>query len=305
MRRAGPTRNPHGLEHTPGGSSSGSAAAVACGTCLLALGTQTVGSVIRPAAFCGVVGLKPSFGRLSSGGLVFYSRSADHVGLFAQDIEAIRAAARVVYGHWRPSLEVPDAPLPVIGVPEGPYLAQATDLALSELDGQLAALAAAGYEIRRVPAFADIMDINQRHRMMTSAEFAAEHSEWFSDQETAYRPRTAATIKSGMEVPAAELLAARQGRTALRKRLEEKMRAAAIDLWASPPATGPAPRGIDTTGDPIMNLPWTHAGLPVVTVPAGLVPPGLPVGIQLAAAYGRDEGLLTWAEGIADVIGGD
>jgi len=99
----GPTRNPHNPAHTPGGSSSGSAAAVAAGLCQLALGTQTIGSVIRPAAFCGVVGFKPSFGRIPTSGLVYFSRTIDHVGLFTQDLDGMELAASVLCRDWQPS----------------------------------------------------------------------------------------------------------------------------------------------------------------------------------------------------------
>jgi Asp-tRNA(Asn)/Glu-tRNA(Gln) amidotransferase A subunit family amidase len=124
----GPTRNPHNSAHTPGGSSSGSAAAVAAGMCNLALGTQTIGSVIRPAAYCGIVGFKPSYDRIPTQGLVYFSRTVDHVGLFTQDVAGMALAASVLCREWRSDLVEPDEAsgrgLPVLGVPDGPYLAQ-------------------------------------------------------------------------------------------------------------------------------------------------------------------------------------
>jgi len=104
----GPTVNPHNTRHTPGGSSSGSAAACAAGMCLLALGTQTVGSVIRPAAFCGIVGMKPSFDRIPTEGIVYFSRSCDHVGFFTQDVPGARLAARVLCSDWQENLAMPN-----------------------------------------------------------------------------------------------------------------------------------------------------------------------------------------------------
>ena len=113
----GPTRNPHNLAHTPGGSSSGSAAAVAAGFCPLALGTQTIGSVIRPAAFCGIVGFKPSYGRISTDGLVFFSPSLDTVGFFTQGVAGIALVAPFLCKDWKPAeLET----LPVLGIPTAP-----------------------------------------------------------------------------------------------------------------------------------------------------------------------------------------
>src|SRR2546423_3239199 len=127
----GPTRNPCNLAHTPGGSSSGSAAAVAAGYCPLALGTQTVGSVIRPAAFCGVVGFKPTYGRLSSDGVIPFAPSLDHVGLFTPDAGGMLLAARILFDAWE--LPSGEERLPVLGVPEGPYLEQASTAALRAL----------------------------------------------------------------------------------------------------------------------------------------------------------------------------
>ena len=134
----GPTRNPHNLAHTPGGSSSGSAAAVAAGITPLALGTQTIGSVIRPAAFCGIVGFKPTYNRIPPEGLLFFSRSADHVDLFTQDVAGMQLAASVTCADWQPYLA---AGKPVLGVPAGPYLAQASDEALAAFEEQVMRLA--------------------------------------------------------------------------------------------------------------------------------------------------------------------
>lgn len=300
----GPTRNPHNLEHTPGGSSSGSAAAVACGTCLLALGTQTIGSVIRPAAYCGIIGVKPSHGRVPTSGLVYFSRTADHVGFFAQDVAAARMGARVLYDSWHDDRGLAPDRLPVLGVPAGPYLEQAGPGGRAALRVQLEALAARGYPVREVPVMPDLAAINHRHRRMVAAEAAAEHSEWFGSHASLYRPRTAAIIRDGMTVGPAELAAARAGCLELRRALEEAMAEHGLDLWASPPAPGTAPRGLDSTGDSSLNLPWTHAGLPVVTVPGGSDAAGLPYGLQLAGRFGDDEPLLAWAEGIAAVTAG-
>lgn len=299
----GQTRNPHHLGHTPGGSSSGSAAAVASGTAMLAIGSQTIGSVIRPAAYCGIVGLKPTYGRIAADGVVFYSRSVDHVGLFAQDVATLQAVAPICYLAWRPSPTQPASlARPVIGIPAGPYLEQAEPAALLALEQQAAALAAAGYTVRRVPALADIEAINRRHGLLIRAELACEHRPWFAAQEHLYRPRTAQAIREGRMVDPTDTEAARAGRATLRHELERQMVAAGIDLWASPAATGPAPAGIHSTGNSIMNLPWTHAGLPTITVPAGLAQDDLPLGLQLTAAADADEALLGWAAGIETIL---
>ena len=299
----GPTRNPYHLEHTPGGSSSGSAAAVAAGLCELALGTQTIGSVIRPAAFCGIVGYKPTYNRIPTAGLIFFSPSAYHVGLFTQDVEGMRLAARVVCTGWDTAKEEKASQRrPVLGVPEGPYLEQAEPEGLSAFDRQVRALERAGYDVRRVPALTDIETINRWHRRMIAAEFAQVHAAWFAQYGHLYRPRTAELIREGQQVTAAALAESRAGQTRYREALHELMDREGIDVWICPAAPGPAPRGLGSTGNPIMNLPWTYMGLPAVTVPAGRATNGLPLGLQCVARWNEDEALLVWAEDIARVL---
>src|SRR5713226_1982898 len=150
----GPTRNPHNLEHTPGGSSSGSAAAVAAGLCPVAFGSQTIGSVIRPAAFCGIVGFKPSSGRIATDGVIPISISLDHVGLFTQDIAGMRLAAPLLIRDWE-LINIPDR-LPVLGVPDGAYLAQASAEGLAGLESQIARLKRAGYRVERIKVLDNI-----------------------------------------------------------------------------------------------------------------------------------------------------
>lgn len=296
----GPTRNPHNLEHTPGGSSSGSAAAVAAGFCPIALGTQTIGSVIRPAAFCGIVGFKPSYGRLDRAGLLLCTDSVDHVGLFTRDMIGMEYLFQLLTtGEYLPSQP---GSLPVLGVPDGPYLLQTTLEGLEAFEAQLRRLKAAGYTIRRVPVMNDIAAINNRHKRLVAAEMAGFHSEWFAGYTALYRERTAAVLREGQGVGAAELAEAQAGRAALRTTLEQQMAHAGIDLWVCPPALGAAPKGIEATGDPVMNLPWTHAGMPAISVPAGTTPAGLPLGLQLVAGFGEDEQLLQWAKAIEEKV---
>lgn len=296
----GPTRNPHDPSRTPGGSSSGSAAGVAAGLFHLALGTQTVGSTIRPAAYCGIVGFKPTFGRIPTEGLVAVSASLDTVGLFAQDVSGVRLAASVCCDDWRTDLE----PLPpALGVPEGPYLGRAEPGAAEAFEASMERLAEAGYRIRRVPALADVDDVADRHLRLMHGEMARVHDGWFTEHRAAYRPRTAEAILFGRGVGDEELRRLRPHRRALADRLRGLAEDWGVDVWVSPAATGPAPEGLASTGDSAMNLPWTFAGTPVVTLPAGTSPGGLPLGLQCAAARGRDEELLDWAEGIGEAVG--
>ncbi len=297
----GPTRNPHNLMHTPGGSSSGSAAAVAAGLCPLALGTQTIGSVIRPAAFCGVVGYKPTAQRVPSAGLVYFSRTLDHVGLFTQDVAGAALAAAALCDEWE-EVNLSEDDIPVLGVADGPYLRQATPTALAAFQRQLQRLAVEGYTIWHVPTLLDIAQINQWHRRLAFGEFAREHAARYAEFGHLYRPRTAEIIAQGQQVSDAELDDLRGACLELRDRLEQQMQQAGIDLWVAPAAPGPAPAGLQSTGDPNMNLPWTTVGFPALTVPAGKVD-GLPVGLQLVARFSDDELLLAWAEEIAAIVG--
>lgn len=301
-REPGPTRNPHDLAHTPGGSSSGSAAAVAAGFCQLALGTQTIGSVIRPASYCGVVGYKPSYGRISTKGIVPFSKSADHVGLFSQDVQGIRYVASMLCPGWKTPEGRHLGKLPALGVPEGPYLNQASRESLIAFERQVKILADRGYVIKSVRAFDKIEGIAERHHKMIAGEMARAHKKWFCRYESLYRPQTAALIREGEKVGAQEIKMARTAGQKLRVELETIMAKHKLDLWASPAATGPAPKGLSSTGDPSMNLPWTHAGLPAVTVPTFHGAKELPLGLQLVAPFMADERLLLSAEGIADVV---
>jgi Asp-tRNA(Asn)/Glu-tRNA(Gln) amidotransferase A subunit family amidase len=293
-----PTRNPSALDHTPGGSSSGSAAAVAAGECPLALGTQTVGSVIRPAAFCGVVGYKPSYGRIPREGVIDAAPSVDHVGTFAPDVAGTRRAAGVLCADWEPA--TPDA-RPILGVPEGPYLDQAAAAGHAGLEAAVDALADAGYEVRQVPTLDDIEAVNDRHERLVAAEMALTHTAWYDDYADRYADATADLVERGQDIDVGELVAARNGRKRLRARIAERLEGAGVDLLVSPAAPGPAPEGIDDTGDPVMNLPWTHAGVPAVTVPCGRVG-DRPLGLQVVGRFGADEALLAWAGDMADAV---
>ena len=295
----GPTRNPHHLAHTPGGSSSGSAAAVAAGLVPLANGTQTVGSVIRPAAFCGIVGYKPSFDRIDTTGLVIFSQSADHVGLFTQDVAGMWLAASVLVNDWRNDITADDRP--VLAVPDGPYLQQAE--ALAAFEAQVERLEAAGFSVRRIATLDDIEAIGDLHDDMIAAELAHGHAEWFAEFEHLYRPRTAGMIRRGQSVDADRLQSARAHRLQLRERLQAQLRQAGADVWISPAAPGTAPEGIQSTGNPALNMPWTHAGLPAVTVPAGRDDDNLPLGLQISGAFNDDEHLLLRAGTIAAALG--
>jgi len=284
----GPTRNPRNLAHTPGGSSSGSAAAVAAGHCPLALGSQTIGSVIRPAAFCGVVGYKPSYGRISTAGVIPLAESFDTVGLLASSVSWVERAAAVLCAWWR-RVGVNHAPR--LGIPDGPYLEQASEEALRVLQG---------FDATRVPLREDIEALNAAHWRLLRFEMARHHARWFPRFADRYRPRTAGAVREGLAIADDDAAQIRAGRANVRARIHEAMDTSEVDFWLCPAAAGPAPEGWESTGAPWMQLPWTHAGLPVVTLPWGTAANGLPLGLQLVARFMDDERLLAWAAELED-----
>ncbi len=299
---AGLTRNPHHGGHTPGGSSSGSAAAVGAGLCALTLGSQTVGSISRPAAYCGVVGFKPSYERVSRVGVVPVSASLDHVGFFTSDAGGAKLAASVMIPDWMDI--TPDHP-PVLAVPEGPYLENVSAEGRQSFEETCEKLAAGGYQIKRLNVMPDFSDISKRHMLIMAAEVAQVHADWFGRYEQLYHDKTTSLIRQGMAVSESDLKNALPGREKLRRQLMATMADAGVDLWISPSATSTAPGGLDSTGDPVMNLPWTHCGLPTLSLPSAKNEIGLPFGLQLAGKWYGDESVLAWASGLEKVIAFD
>jgi Asp-tRNA(Asn)/Glu-tRNA(Gln) amidotransferase A subunit family amidase len=295
----GSTRNPHDLEHTPGGSSSGSAASVAAGLCSLAFGTQTIGSINRPAAFCGVVGYKPSHDRISKKGVIPVSPAADHVGFFVPHAGDVQIVAPLLCREWQPA--TPDRS-PVLGIPDGPYLKHASPEGLAHFKATCERLIEAGFSLKHAPIMPDFYLIYERHNIIVAAEAAQTHKDWYPNNSILYHPKTAELIERGQHIDEQTLQEARQGQAALREMLAGAMDEYGIDLWLSPSAVGPAPRGLESTGDPVMNLPWTHAGVPTITLPSGFSANDLPLGLQLAARWYRDEDLLAWAPGLEQAL---
>lgn len=299
----GPTRNPWNPAHTPGGSSSGSAAAVSAGFCAFALGTQTIGSINRPAAFCGVVGLKPSYGRVPTSGIIPFSVSADHAGILAADVPSARAAAAVMWDEWTPNVPDPGTAASTVLLLDDEYTAQADEEARSAVETAARVIAEAGFHLRRIAFFEEIEPLNDTHRRMVAREFADVHETWVAAYGDLYAPQSRELIDLGRTVSDAELERARAGRLELRERIGELLESEKACGILSPSSMTAAPQGIETTGSPLLNLPWTYAGVPTVTLPAGRSRTGLPLGLQLAAAYGRDEALVGLAERLEHVVG--
>ena len=299
---SGATANPHNREHTPGGSSSGSAAAVAAGIAPLALGSQTVGSVIRPASFCGVVGFKPSYDRIPTSGTLYFSPSVDTIGYFVDSVADATLVASALLLGWRDG-EDSEAAAPRVGIPIGAYLEQAGAEMRTALDHAAGWLRDAGIAVEEAMTLHDIADVNKRHSDLTVYEFAETHRERYAKYGSMFRPQSAQFYETGLAVSSSDAEAGRASRIALRQRLHERMDRAGIDVWLAPSAVGPAPHGLGSTGDPAMNLPWTHAGMPVINLPFGDVD-GLPLGLSLVGRFGHDETLLGQAAIVESALGG-
>ena len=300
----GPTANPWNPAHTPGGSSSGSAAAVAAGIVPLALGTQTIGSVSRPASFCGVVGFKPTTGRIPADGVVPFSPTVDHVGTFTANVGSARYAARILCDGWKPESEGHfDRGRSVLAVVSDAYTSQSEDYARQAVDRVAETLGSQGYEVQRVELFPDIEEINALHNDLIAAEFAHVHADWYEKYGELYSAKSRELFEKGRRITASRAEEARERIVALRSRVECDMDRLGVDLYLSPSTVGEAPEGLHATGSPIMNLPWTFTGLPTVSLPAGLGPRGLPLGVQMAAHSGTDEALLGAADDIERIVG--
>ncbi|MDR1777500.1 MAG: amidase [Desulfovibrio sp.] len=296
------TCNPNNHAHTPGGSSSGSAAGVAAGFFPLALGTQTIGSIIRPASFCGITGFKPSYDILPTEGLLYFSRSADHVGLFCSSPEETETCLQALVPDFVPC---PEPAAIRLGIPRGPYLDQALTQTVGKLEQCLEELAggkAVSVEVTDIPCLENIAQINKIHEELIAAELAREHKQWFRRYQPLYRPQTASCILRGQAGGTGAISAGRKSQTRLRKTLEAILRERGLDAFVAPSATGEADRTLNSTGNPIMNLPWTHAGLPVISIPMGTGANGLPLGMQLAGGFRQDAKLLAVAKCLFGIL---
>ena len=285
----GPTRNPHDLEHTPGGSSSGSAAAVAAGLSPLALGSQTVGSLIRPGAYCGITAFLPTQDRVPREGVVPLAPQADHVGLHANDVASLELGLNALVSDWTTEDE---RDVPVLGLPHERYLRHAEDSARAHFGMVCELLETEGIRIIRTDALEDFDALFERHMDLCAVGAAAVHAEWRTQWPKKYDPRTLKLIDRAKGVDDRRHQAVHDSCDALRRDLEEDMTRHGIDLWLAPATTGPAPLGLGSTGNGIMNAPWTHAHLPTLGLPAGRTADGLPMGVQLIGRAGDDESVL-------------
>ena len=292
----GPTRNPHNLAHTPGGSSSGSAAAVADHMLPLALGTQTAGSIIRPAAYCGVVGYKPSLGRVPRAGVKSLSEALDTVGGFGRSVRDVALLGAVLTGDARLSQALAAAapPAPRLGLcrtPDWPQADADTQRAWGQATSALAPHAASVADVALPDELTDLMALQK-------AVMAFEMARSLSFERLQHRDRLSERLRallddaraiSGAEHAAnlARTAAARSSIDALFDR---------FDVLLAPSATGEAPVGVGATGDPLFCRGWTLLGLPCVHLPFTTGHLGLPIGLQLVGRLNDDHRLLATAQ---------
>jgi Asp-tRNA(Asn)/Glu-tRNA(Gln) amidotransferase A subunit family amidase len=312
-RHPGPTVNPWNHDHTPGGSSSGSAAAVAAGLVPLALGTQTLGSVIRPAAFNGIVGLKPSFGAIPRIGVHPLSPSLDHVGFFARRVDDVALALSLLAGssdldpHGRPlpgfdvDLDKGLQPLamPRLGIVRFEKWSRAEPEQQQTFEAAIAKLRSAGAVVEEL----ELSELDRANWKTINTILASEAAVIFAGLVARYPDRTSdhlkSLVESGKAQSATEYLAAKAFQDKWRHALSAEI--GGYDALLTLPAFGEAPHGLHYTGDAEYCAPWTLLGVPAVTIPAGFGKNRLPLGVQIVGRYREDNRMLRvakWVEGV-------
>jgi Asp-tRNA(Asn)/Glu-tRNA(Gln) amidotransferase A subunit family amidase len=305
----GKTRNPHDPEHTPGGSSSGSAAAVGASMVPLAIGSQTNGSTIRPAAYCGVIGFKPTYGLISRHRALTLSRTLDHVGLFARSIDDIallaesliaydehdfdtRARARIPFAQ----IAAEEPPLtPMLALIRTPYWDRAdedTKEGIAELVEHL------GAQVEEIELFPSASEAWQWHQIIMDAEMAHNLEREWTNNRNSLSAQLRALIERGRGVRAVDYQHALSRiepiHTSFVELFEQR-----YDAILTPAAPSAAPRGLESTGDPVFCTLWTLCGMPAISLPLLQSANGLPIGVQLVGPRGADARLLRTARWLA------
>ena len=310
-----PTINPWNPAHTPGGSSSGSAVAVATRMCPAAMGSQTVGSVLRPASYNGVVGFKPSFGRVSRYGVVPVSWSLDHVGWLVPTVEDAALLLQVMAGpdlndpvsSFRPPVEdylagLEMASPPRIGLTRRYFYEHSDTETRQHVEAVVDRLERAGAIVEEIPLPDSIDTAFEDQRVILEVEAAAFHQPMFQRQSEDYQPKLRELISKGLSTDGVSYSRALERRRQFitdMKLVSEK-----ADVLLTPSTPTPSLPDVTNTGDPKFQGPWTSCGLPAISIPSGLANSGLPLGIQLAAAPFADARLLAaarWCETVLDI----
>jgi Asp-tRNA(Asn)/Glu-tRNA(Gln) amidotransferase A subunit family amidase len=288
----GPTRNPANLKHSPGGSSSGSAAAIAAGYCHLALGTQTIASVIRPAAYCGICGFKPSSDGSLLQGVFPFAPSMDQIGFFTRNLSDMQEFYTLIH----PAKPQPEC-RPRLIIPRGQFLEQSRGAVRACFDRLCDQLRISGWQICEEDVFHDLNEIIADHKALIAKEFAQVHAPLYRTYHQQYSRASTELYHKGLEVEE-DIALLKAKSLALRTRLSADPQC----VYLSPATTTPAPWGLCSTGSPLMSLPFTNAGLPAVTIPIGKDHQNLPLGLQMCAAFGQDLCLLKAATELTSIL---
>lgn len=300
------TTNPHNPRHTPGASSSGSAAAIAAGMVPLAIGTQSVGSVLRPAAYCGILGFKPSFGTISRFGVMPVSREIDQVGCFARSVEDLALLCSVLIGSDRRDPDCWAQPFPSevqrltrppsIGLLRGPFWAQVDEEAQAAFIQQADRLSASGAEMTEIALSSDFSAYPSHIEALMVSGLAVHHGEELAQHPEQISPKLSDLIEKARLLPPLAYAQARQAVVGYHRYLNSLFDR--VDTILTPVTTGSAPLGLENTGSPLFCALWTLCGLPAISIPAGTAKNGLPLAVQLVAPPREDTHLLSVADWI-------
>jgi Asp-tRNA(Asn)/Glu-tRNA(Gln) amidotransferase A subunit family amidase len=294
----GPTRNPHNTGFSPGGSSSGSAAAVAAGMAPFAIGSQTMGSVLRPASFCGIAGMKPTFNSLPLGGVMEFAKSLDHAGFFTKTVADMQHLWSAYAGK---DIVAAAPPRRWIHVPWP--IEEGLEPEMDEDFGALIErLRAGGLAIEERPLPATFRGLLRAARTINNYEGARANRERYEKHGAAIGVKLAALVEDGLAINEQTYHEARE--TIAGAREEFAASTADDSVWFVPAAPGPAPAGIASTGDPRCNAPFTALGVPALSVPFAQTAQGLPLGCQIVAAAGREDLLLAAGRECEDLLEG-
>ena len=308
------TKNPWNPAHTPGGSSSGSAVAVAARLCPVAMGSQTVGSVLRPSSYNGIVGLKPTYGRVSRRGVVPVSWSLDTVGWMGRTVEDVALLLQVMAGPDEQdpvaSRSAPDNYLVGLESAKPPRIGLITSFFMEESDQEtqqrtravLEQLASAGATVEELTLPESFGTAIQDQQIIMGAEAAAFHKPMYEKQAQDYQPKLREMLRQGLEIDAVTYSRALERR--LRFTADMTLLAEKADVLLTPSTPSAPLADLTNTGDTRFQGPWTSCGLPTITLPIGLAESGLPLGIQLIASPFEEARLLAaarWCEKLIDV----
>ena len=306
-----PTRNPWNTDHTPGGSSSGSAAAVSSGMCPAALGSQTGGSTIRPASYCGIVGIKPTYGRISRYGMIPRSWSMDSVGILTRTVEDTAIMLEVIAGHDAKDPMSSTTPVPeyqralqMISPPRLGFLREffydnAHYEIRNNIDRVVEQLKEADALVVEAQLPKSFSMVHAAQSIIGTTDGAAYHSEIFKTRMMDYRLKMRGLIVSGLLIPASTYLKAQRIRGLFIREINAILKP--YDCFIMPSASTTAPKGLESTGSSAFNSPWSFCGFPSITFPSGLTKEGLPMGIQLVGRPFEEErllGIAHWCEKI-------